>query len=61
MDDVISQQGIFSFPTEEELANVTSLKDIQQRKRDGMVLSDFKKFREANRSRSEYAELLRWD
>lgn len=39
-----------------------SLKDIQQRIRDVvMVLSDFKKFREANRSRSEYTELLRRD
>lgn len=62
MDDMMAQQSIFSFPTEEELANVTSLKDIQQRIRDVvMVLSDFKKFREANRSRSEYTELLRRD
>lgn len=62
IDDMMAQQIIFSFPTEEELANVTSSKDIQQQIRDVvMVLSDFKKFREANRSRSEYTELLRQD
>lgn len=61
MDDMMAQQSIFSFPTEEELANVISSKDIQQRIREYvvMVLSDFKKFREANRS--EYTELLRRD
>ncbi|KAL0109111.1 hypothetical protein PUN28_014305 [Cardiocondyla obscurior] len=62
MDDMIAQQSVFSFPTEEELSNVTSLKDIQQRIRDVvMVLSDFKRLREKNKSRSEYTELLRRD
>lgn len=62
MDDMMTQQSVFSFPTEEELTNVTSLKDIQQRIRDVvMVLSDFKRLREENRSRSEYIELLRRD
>lgn len=62
MDDMMAQQSVFSFPTEEELTNVTSLKDIQQRIRDVvMVLSDFKRLREENRSRSEYIELLRRD
>lgn len=50
MDDMISQQNIFSFPTEEELANITDLKAIQQRIRDvTMILSDFKRLRDNNR------------
>lgn len=62
MDDMMTRQSVFSFPTEEELTNVTSLKDIQQRIRDVvMVLSDFKRLREENRSRFEYIELLRRD
>lgn len=62
MNDMIADQNVFSFPTEEELTNVTNLKDIQQRIRDVvMVLSDFKRLREKNRSRSEYTELLRRD
>lgn len=59
---MISQQNIFSFPTEEELANVINLRDIQQRIADViMVLSDFKRLRDGNRSRSEYMELLQRD
>lgn len=62
MNSMISQQNIFSFPTEEELANVTNLRDIQQRIADViMVLSDFKRLRDGNRSRSEYIELLQRD
>lgn len=62
MDDMMAHQSVFSFPTEEELTNITSLKDIQQRIRDIiMVLSDFKRLREESRSRSEYTELLRRD
>lgn len=62
MDDMMAHQSVFSFPTEEELTNVTNLKDIQQRMRDViMVLSDFKRLREENRLRSEYTELLRRD
>ncbi|XP_011690739.1 PREDICTED: 25S rRNA (cytosine-C(5))-methyltransferase nop2 [Wasmannia auropunctata] len=62
MDDMMANQCVFSFPTEQELTNVTSLKDIQQRIRDViMVLSDFKRLREKDRSRSEYTELLRRD
>lgn len=58
----MSQQSVFSFPTEEELTNVINLKDIQQRIRDViMVLSDFKRLRDENRSRSEYTELLQRD
>ncbi|XP_011641334.1 25S rRNA (cytosine-C(5))-methyltransferase nop2 [Pogonomyrmex barbatus] len=62
MDDMIANQSVFSFPTEEELANVTNLKDVQQRIRDViMVLSDFKRLREKNRPRSEYIKLLQQD
>ncbi|KYN45186.1 Putative ribosomal RNA methyltransferase NOP2 [Trachymyrmex septentrionalis] len=62
MEDMMAHQSVFSFPNDEELTNVTNLKDIQQRIRDViMVLSDFKKLREKNRSRSEYTELLRMD
>ena len=62
MEDMMTHQSVFSFPNDEEFTNVTNLKDIQQRIRDViMVLSDFKKLREKNRSRSEYTELLRMD
>ncbi|XP_012061473.1 PREDICTED: probable 28S rRNA (cytosine(4447)-C(5))-methyltransferase [Atta cephalotes] len=62
MEDMMTHQSVFSFPNNEEFTNVTNLKDIQQRIRDViMVLSDFKKLREKNRSRSEYTELLRMD
>lgn len=47
---MISQQCVFTFPTEEELADVTNLKDVQQRIKDiVMILSDFKRLRDVNR------------
>ncbi|KAK2579719.1 hypothetical protein KPH14_011065 [Odynerus spinipes] len=62
MKEMTTQQSVFLFPTEEELANITDLKEVQQRIRDVvMVLSDFKKLREKNRSRSEYLNLLQSD
>ncbi|XP_053984216.1 probable 28S rRNA (cytosine(4447)-C(5))-methyltransferase [Hylaeus volcanicus] len=62
MNDMISQQCIFTFPTEEELADVTNLKDVQQRIKDiVMILSDFKRLRDVNRSRTEYMDILRSD
>lgn len=62
MNDMISHQSVFVFPTEEEIVNVFNLKDIQQRIRDViMVLTDFKRLRDNNRSRSEYTDLLRQD
>ncbi|XP_033337566.2 28S rRNA (cytosine(4447)-C(5))-methyltransferase [Megalopta genalis] len=62
MNDMIAQQSDFTFPTEEELANTINLKDIQQRIKDVvMILSDFKRLRDANRSRLEYMELLKKD
>lgn len=58
----MTSQCIFTFPTNEELMDVTNLKDIQQRMKDVvMVLSDFKRWREPGRSRSEYIELLQKD
>ncbi|XP_043281500.1 probable 28S rRNA (cytosine(4447)-C(5))-methyltransferase [Venturia canescens] len=62
MLDSISRQCVFAFPTEEELNEPTSLKDVQQRIRDViMVLEDFKKLRQADKSRTDYVELLRTD
>ncbi|KAF3426642.1 hypothetical protein E2986_07955 [Frieseomelitta varia] len=62
MHEMTLQQSVFTFPTEKELAEVTNLKDVQQRIKDViMVLSDFKKLRDVNRSRSEYMDLLRSD
>ncbi|CAK9817762.1 Probable 28S rRNA (cytosine(4447)-C(5))-methyltransferase [Anthophora plagiata] len=62
MTDMTLQQCVFTFPTEEELAADTNLKDIQQRIKDVvMVLSDFKRLRDTNRSRSEYMDLLKRD
>ena len=62
MTDTMSQEFDFNFPTEEELADAGNLKDVQQRMKDVvMILSDFKRLRDANRSRSEYLDLLRKD
>lgn len=62
MDDMMADQSIFSFPTKEELDNVTSLQDVQQRISDVIaVLSDFNRLREKGRSRTEYTDLLRQD
>ncbi|XP_014606967.1 PREDICTED: probable 28S rRNA (cytosine-C(5))-methyltransferase [Polistes canadensis] len=62
MQEMTNQRSVFSFPTEEEIADVTDLKEIQQRIRDVMmVLSDFKNLREENRSRSEYLKLFQHD
>ncbi|XP_076236562.1 28S rRNA (cytosine(4447)-C(5))-methyltransferase isoform X2 [Calliopsis andreniformis] len=50
MKDMTLQEFDFTFPTEEELANVqTNLKDVQQRIKDVvLILSDFKKLRDPN-------------
>lgn len=50
MNESISHQQEFNFPTAEELNNPTNLKDVQQRIQDViMVLSDFKKLRQPDR------------
>lgn len=57
----LANQEVFTFP-EADSEKVISLQDIQQRIRDVMiVLSDFSKLRDPNRSRSEYLELLKND
>lgn len=58
----MSHQEVFTFPEEDDSENIVSLQDVQQRIRDViMVLSDFSKLRDPNRSRSDYLELLKKD
>ncbi|XP_063983915.1 probable 28S rRNA (cytosine(4447)-C(5))-methyltransferase [Diachasmimorpha longicaudata] len=58
----MASQFVFEFPTESELQEVTSIKDIQARIKDViMVLNDFKRFRDPSRPRSEYLALLKSD
>ncbi|XP_011308700.1 probable 28S rRNA (cytosine(4447)-C(5))-methyltransferase [Fopius arisanus] len=55
-------QCVFEFPSESELQETTSIKDIQNRIKDVvMVLNDFKRFRDVNRPRSDYLNLLKSD
>uniref|UniRef100_A0A182KC33 SAM-dependent MTase RsmB/NOP-type domain-containing protein n=1 Tax=Anopheles christyi TaxID=43041 RepID=A0A182KC33_9DIPT len=52
----------FVIPTDEELAQTTSLQDVNMRIKDVVgVLSDFAANRDPNRSRCEYIDLLRKD
>lgn len=58
----VGHNEIFTFPTQEEMENIQSLSDVQQRIKDVViVLSDFKKFRDVNRKRQEYVDLLKRD
>ncbi|KAK0174260.1 hypothetical protein PV327_011074 [Microctonus hyperodae] len=58
----MAEQCVFEFPSEEELKEPTNLKDIQSRIHDViMVLNDFKKLRDVNKSRGDYLELLTTD
>ena len=56
----IDNQEVFRFPDEEEdPEKEITLQEIQQRIKDvTLVLSDFKKYRQPDRSRCEYMELL---
>lgn len=59
----VDRQEVFKFPEKEQenLKEIT-LQEIQQRIKDiTLVLSDFKKYRQPNRSRQEYLDLLRHD
>lgn len=57
----IEGQEVFKFP-DEETEEVKNLQDVQQRIRDIIiVLSDFKKLRDSDHSRSDYMELLKKD
>ncbi|XP_030372477.1 25S rRNA (cytosine-C(5))-methyltransferase nop2 [Scaptodrosophila lebanonensis] len=59
----IDQQDVFKFPDEnDEDESGLTLQEVQQRIKDvSLVLSDFKKYRQADRSRGEYIDLLRRD
>ncbi|XP_001361857.3 25S rRNA (cytosine-C(5))-methyltransferase nop2 [Drosophila pseudoobscura] len=63
MQMTVDHQDVFQLPTEEEEAEKEiTLQDVQQRIKDvTLVLSDFKKYRQADRSRSEYIDRLRQD
>lgn len=57
----IEGQEVFKFP-DEETEEIKNLQDVQQRIRDIIiVLSDFKKLRDSDHSRSDYVELLKKD
>lgn len=50
MNESMAHQQVFNFPSEDELLEVTNLKDVQQRIQDViMVLSDFKKLRQSEK------------
>ncbi|KAL9919186.1 26S rRNA (cytosine-C(5))-methyltransferase nsun-1 [Glossina fuscipes fuscipes] len=58
---LVGQQDVFQFPEDSEERDLT-LQDVLQRIKDvNLVLSDFNKYRQPNRSRSEYMELLKND
>lgn len=59
----IADQEVFEFPPEDEdKKETTNLQEVQTRIKDViMVLSDFNKLRQADRSRSEYINLLQKD
>ncbi|KAH8308771.1 hypothetical protein KR059_001495 [Drosophila kikkawai] len=62
MQMTVDHQDVFQLPTEEEKTEELTLQQVQQRIKDvTLVLSDFKKYRQADRSRGEYIELLRQD
>ncbi|XP_018794014.1 PREDICTED: 25S rRNA (cytosine-C(5))-methyltransferase nop2 [Bactrocera latifrons] len=59
----IDRQEVFKFPEEDEdNQKEITLQEIQQRIKDiTLVLSDFKRYRQEDRSRQEYLDLLRHD
>ncbi|KAH8291094.1 hypothetical protein KR054_008480 [Drosophila jambulina] len=62
MQMTVDHQDVFQLPGEEDKAEDLTLQQVQQRIKDvTLVLSDFKKYRQADRSRGEYIELLRQD
>ncbi|XP_075165885.1 uncharacterized protein LOC142238192 [Haematobia irritans] len=57
----VDQQEIFKFPEEDDETEIT-LQEVQQRIKDvTLVLSDFNKYRQPDRPRSDYMDLLRKD
>ncbi|XP_039482230.1 25S rRNA (cytosine-C(5))-methyltransferase nop2 [Drosophila santomea] len=63
MLETVDRQDVFQLPVEgEETEKDLTLQEVQQRIKDvSLVLSDFKKYRQADRSRGEYIDLLRRD
>ncbi|KAH8374099.1 hypothetical protein KR200_001572 [Drosophila serrata] len=62
MQMTVDHQDVFQMPNEEDKTEDLTLQQVQQRIKDvTLVLSDFKKYRQADRSRGEYIELLRQD
>ncbi|XP_053957578.1 uncharacterized protein LOC128862837 [Anastrepha ludens] len=59
----VDSQEVFKFPDEnDEEQKELTLQEVQQRIKDiTLVLSDFNKYRQPNRSRTEYLDLLRHD
>ncbi|XP_021933349.1 probable 28S rRNA (cytosine-C(5))-methyltransferase isoform X2 [Zootermopsis nevadensis] len=58
----VADKDVFTFPSESEPEEPVGLQEVQRRIRDVVaVLSDFKKLRAEDRSRSEYIELLQKD
>lgn len=59
----IANQEVFEFPDEEaDPDKPVTLQEVQQRIKDvSLVLSDFKKYRNPDRSRAEYIDLFRKD
>ncbi|XP_059478178.1 uncharacterized protein LOC132198262 [Neocloeon triangulifer] len=55
----VTTHDVFQFPGSEESDKIEGLQDVQQRMKDViMVLSDFKRLREPDRSRKDYLALL---
>ncbi|XP_017069450.1 25S rRNA (cytosine-C(5))-methyltransferase nop2 [Drosophila eugracilis] len=63
MLETVDRQDVFQLPNDDEEAEKDlTLQEVQQRIKDvSLVLSDFKKYRQADRSRGEYIDLLRRD
>lgn len=63
MLETVDKQDVFQLPVEgEETEKDLTLQEVQQRIKDvSLVLSDFKRYRQADRSRGEYIDLLRRD
>ncbi|XP_024080656.1 25S rRNA (cytosine-C(5))-methyltransferase nop2 [Cimex lectularius] len=58
----IANREVFAFPENGEIDKPVSIVEVEQRIKDNlMVLSNFAKFREEGRPRSEYLELLKTD
>ncbi|XP_065368257.1 uncharacterized protein LOC135960796 [Calliphora vicina] len=58
----VDQQDIFQFPVEDDEQPELTIQDVQQRIKDvTLVLSDFNKYRDPERPRSDYMDLLKKD